>query len=112
MDIDKIHEAMKVLKDECKKYKECKDCIFFGIENTEGSQCYLEAAPNHWEEDKIVENNCTTVYRDDIDEWYQEVLRCTSCDRLFMLDERNEGIIGCHCPYCGKKIINYKEEDE
>lgn len=111
MDINKIHESMKVLKDECEKYKECKDCIFYDTQN-ENSACYLENAPGSWEVDKIVENNCTTVYRDDIDEWYQEVLRCTSCERLFMLDERDKGIIGCHCPYCGKKIVNYKEDKD
>ena len=111
MDINKIRESMKVLKDECKKYKKCSDCIFYDAQN-ESTSCHLEKVPADWEEDKIVENNCTTVYQDDIDEWYQEVLRCTSCDRLFMLDERNEGIIGCHCPYCGKKIVNYKEDKE
>lgn len=63
-------------------------------------------------EEKIVENNCTTVHREDEEEWYQEVLRCTSCERLFMLDEFKEGIIGCYCPYCGKKIVNYKEDEE
>lgn len=111
MDINKIHESMKVLKDECKKYKECKDCIFYDVQN-ESTRCYLEREPAKWEEDTIIENNCTTAYCDDVDEWYQEVLRCTSCERLFMLDERKEGIVGCYCPYCGKKIINYKDKND
>lgn len=114
MDINKIHESMKILKEECKKYKECKDCIFWGIENTEGSQCYLEAAPNHWEEDKIIENNCTTAHRDDVDEWYTDVIRCDNCDEVFMLsgltDENH--IIGKFCPHCGKKIVSYKKEED
>lgn len=53
----------------------------------------------------------TVVKVDNVDEWFQEVLRCTSCDRSFMLDGCEEGIIGCYCPYCGKKIVK-KEEDE
>lgn len=108
MDINKIHDAMKVLKDECKKYKACKDCIFYDSQD-ECSPCYLDRDPSSWEEDKIVENNCTTVKAEDEDEWYQEVLRCTSCERLFMLDERDEGIVGCYCPYCGKKIVRKEE---
>ena len=110
MDINKIRDAMKVLKEECKKYSSCNDCIFYVPSND--IRCYLLKEPASWEVDKIVENNCTTVKVDDIDEWYQEVLRCTSCERLFMLDERDEGIVGCHCPYCGKKIVNYKEESK
>ena len=108
MDINKIHDAMKVLKDECKKYKACSDCTFYNPQNDSHS-CYLEKAPDGWNEDDIIENNCTTAKVDDVDEWYQEVLRCTSCDRLFMLDERDEGIIGCYCPYCGKKIVNKED---
>lgn len=109
MNINKIHDAMKVLKEECKKYKECDDCIFYDTHYD--TSCYLNMQPSDWKEDEIVENNCTTVKTDDIDEWYQEVLRCTSCDRLFMLDERDEGIVGCHCPYCGKKIVKKEEEE-
>lgn len=113
MDINKIHESMKVLKEECKKYKECKDCIFFNNSENE-SACYLDREPDKWEEDKIVENNYTTAHCDDIDEWYTHVIRCDNCNEVFMLggltDENN--VIGKFCPHCGKKIVNYKEDKE
>jgi DNA-directed RNA polymerase subunit RPC12/RpoP len=110
MDINKIRESMKILKDECKKYKKCEDCTLNDPQNK--SCILLEKEPDKWDEEKIVENNCTTFKVDDIDEWYQEVLRCTSCNRVFMIDERDEGIIGCYCPYCGKKIVNKEEEED
>lgn len=112
MDINKIHDAMKVLKDECKKYKECKDCTFYN--NSDGPTCYLEKEPASWDEEKIIENNCTTAHRDCIDEWLDPVFRCDDCDGTFMLGGLNsrEHIVGKFCPHCGKKIVNYKEEDE
>lgn len=111
MDINKIHDAMKVLKEECKKYAHCSDCVFFDNQN-DPSKCHLEGEPARWEEDKIVENNCTTACRDDIDEWYGSVLRCGNCDEVFMLSGLDrEQIIGKFCPHCGKKIVNYKEEE-
>ena len=68
MDINKIREAMKVLKDECKKYKKCEDCA---LNDTKNNSCVLlETDPERWDEEKIIENNCTTAHRDDIDEWY------------------------------------------
>lgn len=113
MDINKIHDAMKVLKDECKKYKECKDCVFYDTQN-ESTSCCLENTPASWEEDKIVENNCTTAHCDDIDEWYTDVIRCDNCDEVFMLSglTDEDHVIGKFCPHCGKKIINYKKEDK
>lgn len=61
----------------------------------------------------IVENNCTVVHIEDIDEWYGPVLRCDNCDGDFMLGGFDkEHIVGKFCPHCGKKIINYKEESE
>lgn len=113
MDINKIRESMKVLKDECKKYKECKDCAFYN--NSDGPTCYLEKEPASWDEEKIIENNCTTVHRDDVQIWSGPVLKCDSCGKLFMLADialKEDRIIGTFCPYCGKKIVNYKEESE
>lgn len=113
MDINKIRESMKVLKNECKKYKECKDCIFYDAQN-ESTACHLEKEPASWEEDKIVENNCTTAHRDDTDECGgpRPVLRCDDCDGAFIMlggvSDINH-IIGSFCPRCGKKIIDYKE---
>lgn len=111
MDIGKIREAMKVLKDECKKYKKCEDCTF---NNPKNNSCVLlETDPETWDEEKIIENNCTTAHRDDIDEWYGPVLRCDDCDEVFMLSgsviDINH-IIGKFCPHCGKKIVDYKED--
>lgn len=103
---------MKVLKDECKKCYECKYCIFYDNQN-ESSTCYLDNDPADWEEDKIVENNFTTAHRDDIDEWFTDVIRCDDCDEVFMLSgltDKNH-VIGKFCPHCGKKIINYKKEE-
>lgn len=113
MDINKIHEAMKVLKDECKKYKECKDCVFYDKQN-ESTSCHLEKEPASWEEDKIIENNCTTAHCDYIDEWFTDVIRCDNCDDAFMLSglTDKDSIIGKFCPYCGKKIVNYRKEDK
>lgn len=110
MDINEIHDAMKVLKEECKKYAHCEECIFFDNQN-DPSKCHLEKEPDHWEEDKIVENNRTTAHRDCIDEWFDPVFRCDNCDGTFMLGGLHSGhIIGKFCPHCGKKIINYKED--
>lgn len=112
MDINKIHDAMKVLKEECKKYKQCEDCIFFNNQNDAYTRCYLGNEPDRWEEDKIVENNCTTVTLD-ADEWYGLVLKCDNCDEEFMLGGFDrEHIVDKFCPHCGKKIINYKEESK
>lgn len=112
LDIIKIREAMKVLKDECKKYKECKDCIFYNPKN-ESTACYLELAPDKWEEDKIVENNCTIIHRSCVVKWDGPALRCDNCNEMFMLSALDrEHIIGKFCPHCGKKIVNYKEETE
>ena len=112
MDINKIHDAMKVLKEECKKYKECKDCSFYDIAG--GSfKCYLEREPARWEEDKIVENNCTTIHNSCVVKWDGPALRCDDCNEMFMLSALDrEHIIGKFCPHCGKKIVNYKEENE
>ena len=112
MDINKIHDAMKVLKDECNKYSSCKDCIFHVPSND--IECHLLKEPASWEEDKIVENNCTTAHRDDIDEWYTSVIRCDNCDEVFMLSGliEEDYVIGKFCPHCGKKIVNYKEKEE
>lgn len=112
MDIDKIREAMKVLKDECKKYKKCEDCTF---NNPQNKSCILlETDPARWDEEKIVENNCTTAHRDDTVEWFTDVIRCDDCDEVFMLsgltDEKH--VIGKFCPHCGKKIINYNKEEK
>lgn len=113
MDINKLHDAMKVLKDECNKYKLCSDCVFYDT-NPDGTPCYLEKAPSSWKEDEIVENNCTTAHFDDVDEWYTSVIRCDNCNEVFMLggivDENH--VVGKFCPHCGKKIVNYKEEEE
>ena len=112
MDINKIHDAMKVLKDECKKYKACSDCTFYDPQNDNHS-CYLEKAPDGWNEDEIIENNCTTAYRDDTDEWYGPIIRCNNCDTAFMLDiVDREHVIEKFCPGCGKKIVNYKDKEE
>lgn len=112
MDINKIRDAMKVLKEECKKYAHCEECIFWDAKN-DPSKCHLEKEPTRWEEDKIVENNCTTVTNTGGDEWYGPVLRCDNCDGDFMLgDFDREHIVEKFCPHCGKKIINYKEEKE
>lgn len=113
MDINKICESMKVLKDECNKYKKCEDCIFNNPKD--GSCVLLEKDPCRWEEDKIIENNCTTAHYDYTDEWLTDVIRCDDCDEVFMLsggliDEKY--VVGKFCPYCGKKIINYKKEDK
>ena len=111
MDINKIHDAMKVLKEECKKYAHCSDCIFFDNQN-DPFKCHLDGEPARWEEDKIVENNCTTVTLD-ADEWYGLVLKCDNCDEEFMLGGFDrEHIVDKFCPHCGKKIINYKEESK
>lgn len=113
MDIDKIHDAMKVLKDECKKYKKCEDCIFNDPQNK--SCVLLETDPVRWDEEKIVENNCTTAHIEDLDEWFVPVLRCDNCDEAFMLGGLGldkEHIVGKFCPHCGKKIVNYKEDKE
>ena len=113
MDINKIRESMKVLKDECKKYKKCEDCTLNDPQNK--SCVLLEKEPDKWEEDKIVENNCTTVHRDIFDEWYGPVFRCDDCDRAFVLshsDLEAANIIGKFCPHCGKKIIDYKEKED
>lgn len=111
-DINKIHDAMKVLKEECNKYKQCEDCIFFDNQS-EHTHCHLGNEPDRWKEDKIVENNCATAHLEDVDEWYGPVLRCDNCDGDFMLgDFDRERIVGAFCPHCGKKIINYKEESK
>lgn len=111
MDINKIRDAMKVLKEECEKYRQCEDCIFFDNQN-EYTHCYLGNEPDRWEEDKIAENNCTCVQRDDIDKWCEPVLRCKDCDAVFMLRPGNRNnVVGKFCPHCGKKIISYKEEE-
>lgn len=112
MDINKIRDAMKVLKEKCKMNKACQDCIFYE-DKTENFHCYLTKEPASWEEDEIVENNCTCVQRDDIDKWCEPVLRCKDCDAVFMLRPGNRNnVVGKFCPHCGKKIVNYKEEDE
>ena len=110
MDIDKIHDAMKVLKEECKKYKQCSDCIFHDTRN-ENTACYLEKAPDGWNEDEIIENNCTTAHYDDTDEWWTDVIRCDNCDNVFMLggSTGKDHVIGKFCPHCGKKIVDYVE---
>ena len=109
MDINKIRDAMKILKEECNKYSSCNDCIF----HENDIACYLTKEPASWEEDKIVENNCTTTYCDDIDEWYGPVIRCDNCDEAFMLGGSDrEHIVGKFCPHCGKKIVNYKEGED
>lgn len=110
-DINKIRDAMKVLKEECKMCKACQDCIFYE-DKTENFHCYLTKEPASWEEDEIVENNCTTVTLD-ADEWYGLVLKCDNCDEEFMLGGFDrEHIVDKFCPHCGKKIINYKEESK
>ena len=110
MDISKIREAMIVLKEECKKYKDCKDCTFYDAQN-EHTACYLALEPASWNEEKIVASNCTTAHRDDTDEWYGPVFVCDNCDEVFMLGGLDSGhVIGKFCPHCGKKIVNYKEE--
>ena len=109
MDINKIRDAMKVLKEECKKYKACEDCIFYETQ-TENFHCYLTKEPGSWEEDKILENDCTTAKVDD--DWrYGLVMECDNCNGAFMLSGCDkEHIVGKFCPHCGKKIINYKED--
>lgn len=44
-DINKIRDAMKVLKEECKKYKQCEDCIFYDNQY-EPTKCYLGNEPD------------------------------------------------------------------
>lgn len=111
MGVNEIHDAMKVLKEECKKYTHCSDCIFFDNQS-EPTKCHLEKDPADWEEDKIVENNCTTVTMD-ADWRYGLVLRCDNCDGDFMLGGFDkEHIVEKFCPHCGKKIVNYKEESK
>ena len=51
-DINKIHDAMKVLKEECNMHKECRDCIFCTTQNK--SCMLLEKEPDKWEEDEVV----------------------------------------------------------
>jgi len=111
MDINKIRESMKVLKDECKKYKKCEDCTLNDPQNK--SCVLLEKEPDKWEEDKIIKNHYTTVHYDGLEEWLDPVFRCDNCDGIFMLGgSHSEHIIGKFCPHCGKKIINYKEDKE
>lgn len=111
MDINKIHDAMKVLKDECKRYTACKDCVFYDTKNK--NSCYLEKVPDTWKEDEIFENNCTTVTVN-TDEWYCGlVMKCDNCDEEFMLGGcYRDHIIEKVCPHCGKKIVNYREKEE
>lgn len=113
MDINKIHESMKVLKEECKKYKECKDCIFYD-NASDTIACYLDRDPASWKEDEIIENNCTTAHQDGLDEWFDRVIRCDDCEGTFMLSglTDKDTVIGKFCPHCGKKIIDYKEDKE
>lgn len=112
MDINKIHDAMKVLKEECKMNKACQDCVFYE-DKTENFHCYLTKEPASWEEDEILENNCTVAHLEGIDEWLDPVFRCDNCDGTFMLGGlHSKHIVGKFCPHCGKKIVNYKEESE
>ena len=109
MDINKIRDAMKVLKEECKKYKACEDCIFYETQ-TENFHCYLTKEPGSWEEDKILENDYTTA-KVDADWRYGLAMECDNCNGAFMLSGCDkEHIVGKFCPHCGKKIINYKED--